>query len=306
MAVIQSRKQLTNADGKHLSGVDSSTYGHIRTVAEKIAESAKEAGAEVTVYQFPEILSPEVLAKMHAAPKADYPTITPDDLKNFDGFLFGIPTRYGRAVACASAFFDATGGLWGTGALVGKFAGIFASSASQHGGQETTALTTLPFLAHHGIAYVPIGFAAPQLTDNSEIVAGSAYGAGSIAGGDGSRGVTEKELAVAAYQGKSFAEFVGTFVAGKAAKAAAAAGAEVPVATASPTETTEPEKAAPSAETPAVAAPAAAAATEKPAAAAPTPATQTPAPAKTTSAPAKKSSGGGFFCCGGKSENYDS
>ena len=80
------------------------------------------------------------------------PIVKPDDLKDFDGFLFGIPTRYGRAVGAASAFFDATGGLWATGALVGKFGGIFTSSASQHGGQETTALTTIPFLAHHGIS----------------------------------------------------------------------------------------------------------------------------------------------------------
>lgn len=106
----------------------------------------------MTVFQFPEILSDEVLAKMHAAPKGDYPIVKPDDLKDFDGFLFGIPTRYGRAVGAASAFFDATGGLWATGALVGKFGGIFTSSASQHGGQETTALTTIPFLAHHGIS----------------------------------------------------------------------------------------------------------------------------------------------------------
>ena len=103
-------------------------------------------------------------------------------------FLVG----YGRVTASASAFFDATGGLWATGALHGKFAGIFTASASQHGGQETTALTTVPFLAHHGIAFVPIGFAASQLTDNSEIVGGSAYGAAAIAGGDGSRAVSPK------------------------------------------------------------------------------------------------------------------
>lgn len=83
---------------------------------------------------------------MHAAPKADYPIITANQLTEFDGFLFGIPSRYGRAVGAASAFFDQTGGLWGSGALVGKSAGIFTSSASQGGGQETVALTTIPFL----------------------------------------------------------------------------------------------------------------------------------------------------------------
>lgn len=130
---------------------------------------------------------------MHAAPhEASHKEITPDLLKDYDGFLLGSATRYGRVSASASAFFDATGGLWATGALHGKFAGIFTSSASQHGGQETTALTTIPFLAHHGVAFVPIGFAASQLTDNSEIVGGSAYGAAAIANGDGSRAVSAK------------------------------------------------------------------------------------------------------------------
>ncbi|KAM0752424.1 NAD(P)H:quinone oxidoreductase, type IV [Meredithblackwellia eburnea MCA 4105] len=197
----------------------SSTWGHIRTLAETVAKAAEASGAEVKIFQFPEILTEDVLAKMHAAPKGDYPIISANDLTEFDGFLFGIPTRYGRAVGAASAFFDTTGGLWAKGALVGKFAGIFTSSASQHGGQETTALTTIPFLAHHGISFVPIGFAAAQLTDNSEIVGGSAYGAASIANGDGSRGLTEKELAIATYQGTFFSGIVNTFVAGKAATA---------------------------------------------------------------------------------------
>lgn len=91
---------------------------------------------------------------MHAAPRAEVPEVSPQDLTKYDGFLFGMPTRYGRAPAAVSAFFDATGGLWATGALVGKFAGVFTSTASQHGGQESTALTTLPFFAHHGMCAV--------------------------------------------------------------------------------------------------------------------------------------------------------
>ena len=97
------------------------------------------------------------LARRLCQPKADYPIIKADELKAYDGILFGFPTRYGRANGATSAFFDQQGGLWATGALTGKFAGIFTSTASQHGGQETTALSTLPYFAHMGLVFVPIG-----------------------------------------------------------------------------------------------------------------------------------------------------
>ena len=176
-------------------------------------------------------------------------------MTKYDGFLFGFPTRYGRAPACVSAFFDQTGGLWAQGALVGKFAGIFVRLGSSRcppteADRTFADLFSFParrtgdYRSHHhplprpprnrfrfvGLTYsvarpadlvsnlpVPIGFAASQLSDNTEIVGGSAYGAAAIASGDGSRAVTEKELAVATYQGQSFAKFVGTFVAGKSA-----------------------------------------------------------------------------------------
>ncbi|GAA5970273.1 hypothetical protein JCM21900_005852, partial [Sporobolomyces salmonicolor] len=118
-----------------------STYGHVLSLTETIAAAARETGAEVDIYRFPEILSDDVRAKLHAAPHANYPEITPDDLLKYDGFLFGGATRYGRMPAAVSSFFDMTGGLWAQGKLVGKMAGLFTSSASQHGGQETTALT---------------------------------------------------------------------------------------------------------------------------------------------------------------------
>ncbi|CEQ40913.1 SPOSA6832_02583, partial [Sporobolomyces salmonicolor] len=183
----------------HALALDSAPHGHVLSLTETIAAAARETGAEVDIYRFPEILSDDVRAKLHAAPHANYPEITPDDLLKYDGFLFG------------------AGGLWAQGKLVGKMAGIYTSSASQHGGQETTALTTLPFFAHHGIIYVPIGFASSELTDLSEIVGGSAWGAAAIAGGDGSRAVSDKEAAIAKYQGSSFAKTVAQFVAGKAA-----------------------------------------------------------------------------------------
>ncbi|GAA6061478.1 hypothetical protein JCM10212_002557 [Sporobolomyces blumeae] len=308
-------------------------YGHISTLALAIAEAAKSTGAEVDIYRFPEILSDEVRGKMHAGPHLEYPEVTPDDLLKYDGFIFGFGTRYGRAPAAASAFFDQTGGLWAKGALFGKMATIFTSSASQHGGQETTALTTLPFFAHHGIAYVPSGFAAPELTDLSEIVGGSAWGAAAIAGGDGSRQVTEKELAVAKFQGSSFAKFVGQFVAGKTALEKRQHEGEPVLAKAVPTsavaatqETPEDTSAgydvndkAPTAADPAAAAGDIAAAES--AAATTNASTSTPAPApaaeaekpSTTAAPPaakaepkqQKKKGGLFSCCG-KPDNYES
>ncbi|KAK4051091.1 hypothetical protein OIO90_004831 [Microbotryomycetes sp. JL221] len=303
----------------------SSTYGHVRTLAEKIAEAAKGAGAEVDLYQFPEILSDEVLQKMHAAPKAEYPVITPNDLTKYDGFLFGIPTRYGRAVASASAFFDQTGGLWAQGALVGKFAGVFHSTASQHGGQETTTLTTLPFFAHHGIIYVPIGYTMQALAKNDEITAGSAWGSGAIANGDGSRQPTSTELEVAAYQGKNFADIVGTYVAGKAKLAggsdAVAAKAVPASATAVSSEpavqeskpyqvdnTTAPATAATPAENaqPAAAAtPAQPTTTEQPSSTQPT--TAQPVQKAAERVVDKQQKKGGLFagCCG-KANHYDS
>jgi len=194
-----------------------SMYGHINKLADAIEEGLKAAAVTVSRFQFPETLAPEVLAKMHAPSKKSIPVLTdPAILKEFDGFLFGFPTRYGRAPAQVSTFFDMTGGLWQTASLHGKFAGIFTSTASQHGGQETTALTTMPFFAHHGIIFVPLGYTNPHLSDNSEVLGGSAWGASTIAGGDGSRQPTTKELDIATGQGKAFGAVVNQYVAGAA------------------------------------------------------------------------------------------
>ncbi|GAA5940907.1 uncharacterized protein JCM15063_000916 [Sporobolomyces koalae] len=310
------------------------TNGHVSKLALAEAEAAKEAGVEVDIYRFPEILSDEVRGKMHAGPHLDHPEITPDDLLKYDGFIFGAGTRYGRMPAAVSAFFDQTGGLWAKGALFGKMATVFTSTASQHGGQETTALTTIPFFAHHGIIYVPSGFAAPELTDLGEIVGGSAYGAAAIAGGDGSRQVSEKELAVAKFQGSSFAKTVAQFAAGKTALEKAQHAGEPVLAKALPTsavaatETPEtapaagyevtdktPETAeAPATETPAVAEPATTAEPTSATAAEPTPAaaatagtSEKPVAAEPTKpATQQKKKKGGLFSCCGKPENYDS
>lgn len=197
-----------------------SMYGHVAKLAESVVEGAKSVGAEVDVYQIGETLPDEVLAKMHAnkEPIKSFPVITANAMKEYDGFLFGFPTRYGRAPAQVSAFFDTTGGLWASGALIGKFAGTFTSTASQHGGLETTHLTTIPFFTHHGMNYVPIGYRQfPEQTNLDEIVGASAYGAGTVAAGDGSRQPTEIDLRVAKGQGEHFANVVNTYVKGQSA-----------------------------------------------------------------------------------------
>ncbi|EST05091.1 NADPH-dependent FMN reductase-like protein [Kalmanozyma brasiliensis GHG001] len=197
-----------------------SAYGHVASISEKVVEGAKSTGATVDVYQFPETLSEEVLGKLHAnkAPIASFPVITPDKLKEYDGFLLGFPTRYGRAPAQVSAFFDQTGGLWATGALIGKFAGTFTSTASQHGGNETTHLTTIPFFVHQGINYVPHGYRNfAEQTNLEQIHGASAYGAGTIAAGDGSRQPIDLDFTIAKSQGEHFANVVNTYVKGKSA-----------------------------------------------------------------------------------------
>ncbi|KAI8147425.1 NAD(P)H:quinone oxidoreductase, type IV [Fennellomyces sp. T-0311] len=192
-------------------------YHHIYTLALEVQKGLEASGVKVKLFQVPETLSEDILQKMHAPAKPDLPTITVEELTEPDGVIFGIPTRFGTMPAQLKAFLDATGKLWATGALSGKFAGTFFSTASQHGGQETTALTTVTYFAHHGMIYVPFGFAHTALFDNSEVVGGSAYGAGTVANGDGSRQPTEKELAIAKTQGENFGKVVSTFVAGKSA-----------------------------------------------------------------------------------------
>lgn len=143
---------------------------------------------------------------MHAKPKRDYPIIDVEDLRKYNAFLFGIPTRYGNFPGQWKAFIDRTGGLWSEGALAEKYVGLFVSTGTQGGGQESTNLAAMSTLAHHGMIYVPLGFkhAFPILADNSEVRGGSAWGAGCFAGGDSSRQVSKKELELAEIQGKAF------------------------------------------------------------------------------------------------------
>jgi len=181
-----------------------STYGHVQQMAEHEAKGATEAGAEVKITQFPETLSEEILKKMYAPPKANHPAVTHDDLLWADGIIIGFPTRYGSPAAQFKSFWDSTGQLWQKGALVGKPVSTFFSTATQNGGQETTALTSYTNFVHHGMVIVPMGYTDTSLFDLSEIHGGSPYGAGTLAGGDGSRKPSKTELSLAEHQGKYF------------------------------------------------------------------------------------------------------
>lgn len=190
-----------------------SMYGHIAKMAEAVKTGIESAGGSSTIYQITETLPDEVLVKMHAPAKPAYPIITPSELANFDAFIFGVPTRYGNFPAQWKAFWDGTGGLWVSGALAGKFAGVFVSTGTPGGGQEATIINSLSTLAHHGIIYVPMGYknTFAQLSNMSEVRGGSPWGAGTFAGPDGSRQPSALELELATLQGKGFWEIVSKY-----------------------------------------------------------------------------------------------
>ncbi|KAI0263006.1 flavoprotein-like protein [Gloeopeniophorella convolvens] len=183
-----------------------SMYGHIVKLAEAEKKGVEAAGGKATIYQIAETLPQEVLTKMYAPAKPDYPILAPGDLANFDAFLIGIPTRYGNFPAQWKNFWDSTGQLWQQGKLFGKYAGVFISTAGLGGGQESTAIASISTFAHHGISFVPLGYATAfgQLTNLTEVHGGSPWGAGTFAGPDGSRQPTALELEIAEIQGKGF------------------------------------------------------------------------------------------------------
>ena len=188
-----------------------STYGHIYKMADAVAEGANSvAGAEVEIRQVPETLPPDVLEKMGAveAQKAfsHVPVCSVEELAQADALIFGTPTRFGNMCGQMRQFLDATGSLWAEGALVGKVGSVFASSATQHGGQESTILTFHVTLLHHGLVVVGLPYAFQGQMRIDEITGGSPYGASTIAGRDGSRMPSENELAAAQFQGKHVAE----------------------------------------------------------------------------------------------------
>ena len=187
-----------------------SMYGHIHQMAEAIADGAREiADAEVQMRRVPETLPLEVLDKMGAveAQKAfsHIPVCTVDELPEADAILFGTPTRFGNMCGQMRQFLDATGQLWAKGALVGKVGSVFASSATQHGGQESTILSFHTTLLHHGFIVVGLPYTFQGQMRIDEITGGSPYGASTIAGGKGERMPSENELNAARFQGKHVA-----------------------------------------------------------------------------------------------------
>jgi NAD(P)H dehydrogenase (quinone) len=183
-----------------------STYGHIETMANAAAEGARAAGAQVDVKRVPETVPDEVAKNAHFKLEQSAPVAVVNDLANYDAIIIGTPTRFGRISSQLAAFLDQAGGLWASGKLNGKVGAAFTSSATQHGGQETTLFSIITNMLHFGMVVVGLdyGYGAQMTLD--EIVGGSPYGATTIAGGDGSRKPSEKELDGARYQGRKVAE----------------------------------------------------------------------------------------------------
>ncbi|KAJ6517360.1 NADH-quinone oxidoreductase [Mycena vitilis] len=192
--------------GPKIAIVVYSMYGHIIKMAEAVKKGIEESGGSAVLYQVAETLPQEILTKMGAPPKPAFPVITPDELAKYDAFMMGVPTRFGNYPAQWKAFWDSTSGLWASGALSGKYAGVFVSTAGPGGGQESTVLAAMSTLAHHGVMYVPLGYAHAfgQLTNLSEVHGGSPWGAGTFAASDGSRQPSALELEIATIQGKAF------------------------------------------------------------------------------------------------------
>ena len=182
-----------------------SSYGHIETMAEAVAEGARETGAEVTIKRVPELVPAEVAKQSHFKLDQKAPVATPSELAEYDAILVGAGTRFGTMASQMRNFWDQTGGLWAQGKLVGKVGSAFTSSATQHGGQESTILGFLPTLLHHGMVVVGLPYAFAGQMGVDEIKGGSPYGASTITDGDGSRQPSKVELDGARYQGRHVA-----------------------------------------------------------------------------------------------------
>jgi NAD(P)H dehydrogenase (quinone) len=183
-----------------------SSYGHIERLSQAVAEGIREAGAEAVIKRVPEIVPREVAEKSGFKLDQAAPIATVDELADYDAIIVGTPTRFGNMAAQMKSFLDQTGGLWFKGKLIGKVGSVFTSTATQHGGQESTILATHTVLLHHGLVIVGLPYSFQGQTTLAEISGGSPYGATTIAGGDGSRQPSENELAGARFQGRHVAE----------------------------------------------------------------------------------------------------
>lgn len=189
-----------------------SMYGHVKELAEAVAEGAREVeGSEVKIARVKETLPDEVLEKMGCLEiikgmEKEVPEVTLDDLKEADAIIFGSPTRFGNMSAQMKVFLDSTGGLWAEGALIGKVGGVFTSTATQHGGQESTILSFNNVLLHHGMIISGLPYSYQGQGNVDKIVGGSPYGASTVAGGNGQLRPNDIDLGGAKHQGKHIAE----------------------------------------------------------------------------------------------------
>jgi NAD(P)H dehydrogenase (quinone) len=183
-----------------------SSWGHIEQMAYAAAEGAREAGAEVVVKRVPELVPTEVAQAAHYKTDQKAPIATVEELPEYDAIIIGTPTRYGTMTAQMKNFLDQTGALWAQGKLIGKVGSVFTSTATQHGGQEATILTTLPVLLHHGMVVVGLPYSFQGQMGVDQIRGGSPYGASTVAGGDGSRQPSEIDLDGARFQGRHVAQ----------------------------------------------------------------------------------------------------
>ena len=190
-----------------------SSYGHVETMAHAVAEGAQAGGAEVSVKRVPELVPDEVARSSHFKLDQPAPVAEPDELAAYDAIIVGTGTRYGRMSSQMANFFDRTGGLWAKGALVGKLGAAFTSTASQHGGQETTLISILTNLLHHGLVVTGLPYSFQGQLRLDEVTGGTPYGASTLAGGDGSRAVSDNE--------RDGARFLGQHVAALASRLAA-------------------------------------------------------------------------------------
>ena len=186
-----------------------SAYGHIERMAQAVAEGVREAGAEAVIKRVPELVPDDVAKKSGYKLDQPAPIATVQELADYDAIIFGSGTRFGVMTSQMRNFLDQTGPLWMSGALVGKVGSAFTGSATQHGGQESTILTLIPTLLHHGMVVVGLPYAFQGQMGLDEIKGGSPYGASTITGGDGSRMPSEQDLAGARFQGRHVAQIAG-------------------------------------------------------------------------------------------------
>ena len=186
-----------------------SSYGHIESMAGAVAEGVREAGATADIKRVPELVPLELAQQSHYKLDQPAPIARVDELPDYDAIIVGTPTRYGRMTAQMANFWDQTGGIWFQGKLIGKVGSAFTSTASQHGGQETTLIAIHTMLFHHGMVLVGLPYSFQEQMRLDEITGGSPYGATTIAAGDGSRKPSANELAGARYQGRHVAQIAG-------------------------------------------------------------------------------------------------